>query len=161
MKDDAQRLDVEGGRVSAEAVQIARDGELLLPRLDLCISIVNNYRVKIDAARHKASLLKNMTLDEMKVGLIGDSQAAPLLSNDLMKVQRFLLSNNYSNVFVTVLVPFQGTQQQFGRIEESGAEGCAALRSIGRPTALIGANYSTAKYYIRKIICGRIGAFGI
>lgn len=87
MKEDAERLDMEGERVSAEAVQIARDGELLLPRLDLCISIVNNYRVKIDAARHKASLLKNMSLDEMKVGLIGDSQAAPLLSNDMMKVK--------------------------------------------------------------------------
>ena len=62
MKDEAQKLDFEGERVSAESIQIARDGELLLPRLDLCTSIVDNYRVKIDAARHKASLLKNMSL---------------------------------------------------------------------------------------------------
>lgn len=130
MKDEAQKLDLEGERVSAEAVQIARDGELLLPRLDLCTSIVSNYRVKIDAARHKASLLKNMSLDEMKVGLIGDSQAAPLLSNDMMKVFRCHLQCFNFHHHCCSLV---GTQYQFGRFEESGTKRCAALRSIGRP----------------------------
>ena len=107
MKDEAQKLDLEGERVSAEAIQIARDGELLLPRLDLCTSIVDNYRVKIDAARHKASLLKNMSLDEMKVGLIGDSQAAPLLSSDMMKVSQ---SHLQYFTFLSIVVPLEGTQ---------------------------------------------------
>ena len=100
MKDEAQRLDLEGDRISADAKQIARDGELLLPRLDLCTSIVSNYRVKIDAARHKASLLKNMSLDEMKVGLIGDSQAAALLSNDMMKVTHLIFT---AFIFLTII----------------------------------------------------------
>lgn len=71
--------------MAREAELVARDGELLLPRLDLSTRVMANYRVKLDAARQKESLLETMSMDMLKLGLFGAHESSGLLSNDLMK----------------------------------------------------------------------------
>mmetsp|Transcript_26684 Transcript_26684/g.38162 ORF Transcript_26684/g.38162 Transcript_26684/m.38162 type:complete len:626 (+) Transcript_26684:2-1879(+) len=85
MREDAQRMDQESDQLASQALQVAREGELLLPRLDLSVAVVTHYQAKIAAARHKESLLESMSLDEMKTGLFGTADSSHLLSSDLMK----------------------------------------------------------------------------
>jgi hypothetical protein len=83
----------------AEAAKVRRDENLLrlqavidekrgmaqMPRLPLSQYVVNNYRLKLAAARHKESLLERMTLDDVKNGLFGTNLKEKLLSKEQMQ----------------------------------------------------------------------------
>ena len=137
MREDADRLDREGDRVTAEATAVAREGELLLPRLDLCTKVVANYRIKIDAARHKESLLENMSLEEMRTGLFGTTENSPLLSKDLMKVSHLEL------IFSVVINHFflgLGAAQLTLADQKSCPKGRTDAGSVSGPTASLRAS---------------------
>lgn len=56
-----------------------------MPRLTLSQYVVNNYRLKLAAARHKESLLERMSLEDVKTGLFGSNLKEKLLSKEQMQ----------------------------------------------------------------------------
>eukprot|EP01032_Pedospumella_encystans_P010080 gene10080-11812_t len=85
--------------IRAEAAKVKRDENFLrlqavidekrglaqMPKLTLSVFVVNNYRLKLAAARHKESLLERMSLEEVKTGLFGSNLREKLLSKEQMQ----------------------------------------------------------------------------
>jgi hypothetical protein len=104
-----KEYEVEVERIRQEAIHIIKDseakdavafemykrGRALLPFLRLTKSICNNYRQKLEAARHKAVLLERMTITEVKESLSGatDRPAEVLSAENMAIVQNVLAAN--------------------------------------------------------------------
>jgi hypothetical protein len=78
-------FDKEMQETLKRSTEVERKGRLLLPRIALSLPVYNNFRMKLSAARHKQSLLENMTLDEIKNGLFGSNMKETLLNKDQME----------------------------------------------------------------------------
>ena len=75
------------------AYELYKRGRALLPSLKLTHFICNNYRQKVEAARHKAVLLERMTIAEVKESLNGLSdRPAEVLSSESMTVVQNMLA---------------------------------------------------------------------
>ena len=71
----SQRLEAiqqEEAAIRAKALETEKAGRRLLPQIPLTISICNNYRIKIAAARSKAALLQRMDVNVMKAAISND-----------------------------------------------------------------------------------------
>jgi hypothetical protein len=64
---------------------LIKQGERLLPRLALSLTVYNNFRHKVAAARHKETLLERMSLEDIKKGFFGNNMKETLLNRDQMQ----------------------------------------------------------------------------
>ena len=95
LRSDAERQSYVIGSLRFQAIIAEKRGFSLLPRIPLSLYVVNNYRVKMAAARHKESLLERMTLEEIKNGLFGADRKEKLLSSEQMQaIHESLKSKN-------------------------------------------------------------------
>jgi hypothetical protein len=81
---------------TAETMRIDSDnllleGRLLMPRLQLSIYVTANYRIKVEAARHKASLLEQMDLRTMKNALCGGAAEGGLSEDEMSLLRQSML----------------------------------------------------------------------
>lgn len=80
----------------AAAFEMYKRGRALLPRLQLTRFVCANYRMKVEAARHKVVLLERMTMSEVKASLSGahDRPAHTLSAENLSVVQNALAESS-------------------------------------------------------------------
>jgi hypothetical protein len=68
-----------------------------LAHLNVTFFIYNNYRLKLQAARHKETLLQRMDMNELKEGLFGMKNKVVLLPEDQMETLQNSINNNKHN----------------------------------------------------------------
>lgn len=93
MKELSRRYENEAFEMRQKVVEYEKEAYALLPRIPLSSYVFNNYKVKIQAARHKASLLERMTLDDIKSGLFGTDSKDNLLNKEQMNAIHASLMN--------------------------------------------------------------------
>ena len=85
-----QRLEAiqqEEAAMRAKATETEKAGRRLLPQIPLTISICNNYRIKIAAARSKAALLQRMDVNVMKAAISNDKDTGKgIISQEDMRL---------------------------------------------------------------------------
>lgn len=79
----------EDMRINSDELQL--EGRLLMPRLQLSIYVTANYRIKVEAARHKASLLEQMDLRTMKNALCGGAAEGGLSEDEMSLLRQSML----------------------------------------------------------------------
>ena len=85
MRAEAAKVKRDENLLRLQAVIDEKRGLAQMPKLTLSNYIVNNYRLKLAAARHKESLLERMTLEDVKTGLFGSNSKEKLLSREQMQ----------------------------------------------------------------------------
>ena len=85
MKEGALECMDDHEKFLAKSIELRKEGRAFLPHMQLTRRTMQNYKIKIDAARHKQSLLERMTLDEVKAGLFGGNDDENILSKEKMQ----------------------------------------------------------------------------
>jgi len=85
MRAEAGKVKRDENFLRLQAVIDEKRGLSQMPKLTLSLYVVNNYRLKLAAARHKESLLERMTLEEVKTGLFGSNLREKMLSKEQMQ----------------------------------------------------------------------------
>jgi len=85
MRMEAGRIKGDENLLRLQAVVDSKVAHNQLPKLILTQYIVQNYALKLAAARHKESLLERMSLEEVKAGLFGSNLREKLLSKEQMR----------------------------------------------------------------------------
>jgi hypothetical protein len=85
MRKEAAKVKRDENFLRLQAVIDEKRGLAQMPKLTLSHYVVNNYRLKLAAARHKESLLERMSLEDVKTGLFGSNLKEKLLSKEQMQ----------------------------------------------------------------------------
>jgi len=142
-----------------------------LPKLPMSQYIMNNYRLKLSAARHKESLLERMSLEEVKAGLFGSNLKEKLLNkgqmraiHDSLRSQQLVLKDTTSlERLIDETIIEEGVSHQF----ETSVKVASAPKSQGRirqtrlsalPNVFAGSNKTSAKLDRHTVAAG--GAAG-
>lgn len=103
IRKEVMNMKAEEKLLREVAMNDEKRGLLLLPHILLTKYVVNNYKLKLEASRHKESLLERMTLEDIKNGLFGTNLKEKMLSKDQMqaihaslKLQKIKLKDMYS-----------------------------------------------------------------
>lgn len=81
----ASKFEVEADQIMLSVKENEDLGTSFLPKISLNLTVYNNFKTKIAAARHKESLLERMSLDQIKNGLFGSNMKETLLNKDQMQ----------------------------------------------------------------------------
>jgi hypothetical protein len=142
MRAEAAKVRRDGNLLRLQAVIDEKRGMAQMPRLCLSQYVVNNYRLKLAAARHKESLLERMTLDDVKNGLFGSNLKEKLLSKEQMQaIHESLRTQQLKLKDVTSLERLiEGVVEEEGIIADGEEKRSIALppKSV-RPTTLTAA----------------------
>jgi len=103
IRKEVMNMKTEEKILREAAMNDEKRGLLLLPHILLTKYVVNNYKLKLEASRHKESLLERMSLEDIKNGLFGTNLKEKMLSKDQMqaihaslKLQKIKLKDMYS-----------------------------------------------------------------
>jgi len=89
---DAAESREKAKNLMLELVKDEKMGKMLLPRVQLSVFVCRNFKLKLAAARHKATLLERMDMEEIKRALSGGDAKVSELSDVSMEIIRSTLA---------------------------------------------------------------------
>ena len=97
MTESAQEKRALAEEKLEESIKLEQAGKMLLPRMQLSEYVVNNYLVKISAARHKETLMERMDIDAIRRALSGGDAKVSELTDVAMELIRSSLASSRPN----------------------------------------------------------------